>query len=272
MFPAFLITMREVIEASLVVAAILGILTKLNQKHAVKKAWMAVGAATIASIFLLGVGSFLGVKVHDLYERYEPVIEGVLMAVSALFITWAVFFLHDYFMNQKVHLLHKIKSTVEQNEERGVFILIFFAVFREGFEIVLFLSTIYLSSNPQHIFLGFAWGVFAGLFVSLVLFRSTMRMSVQHAIKATSILMIVFASGLLARGIHEFAEVGLIPEIGKMTLAFIPQKETFVGAMLKSIVGVTRQMDIVQISVYILYALAMSWYVFFRKKRKTPLT
>ncbi|PIV71264.1 hypothetical protein COW57_00440, partial [Candidatus Roizmanbacteria bacterium CG17_big_fil_post_rev_8_21_14_2_50_39_7] len=48
----------------------------------------------------------------------------------------------------------KVRKSIEEQEQRGLFVLVFTAVFREGFEIVLFLSTIYLSSNPQRIFIG----------------------------------------------------------------------------------------------------------------------
>lgn len=91
MLPAFLITLREVIEASLIVATILGILVKLKQTKGIKTVWLATGAATMLSIILLGMGSILGLRVQEIYEKHEPYIEGILMVTSAVFITWAVF-------------------------------------------------------------------------------------------------------------------------------------------------------------------------------------
>lgn len=265
MFPAFLITLREVIEASLIVATILGILVKLKQTKGINTVWLATGAATVLSIVLLGVGSVLGLRVQEIYEKNEPYIEGVLMFTSAIFITWAVFFLHKYFSSYKEKLFSKIKKAVERNENKGLFILVFTAVFREGFEIVLFLSTIYFSSNPQQIFTGFAGGVLGGLLVSFALFGVTQRVSVYHAYRISSALLILFAAGLLARGVHEFAEVGLLPEIGKMTFVFIPQKGNFLADMLKSVFGITQKMDLIQLSFYGIYTAIMGWYVFLRK-------
>src|SRR3989338_5910605 len=267
MLPAFLITLREVIEASLIVATILGILVKLKQRKGVKTVWYATGAATLVSIFLLGIGSLFGFKVKELYSgAVEEFTEGILMVTSAIFITWAVFFLHKYFSRYKMRLLQKVKETIEQEEQKGLFILVFTAVIREGFEIVLFLTTIYFSSNPQSIFVGFAGGVIGGLLISFALFTATLKMPVYYAFRATSILLILFAAGLLARGVHEFAEVGLFPEIGKMTFAFIPPKTTFSGDMLKAIFGITQKMDLIQLSLYAGYTVLMSWYVFFRKQ------
>jgi len=267
MLPSFLITFREVIEASLIVATILGILVKLKQRKAIKTVWLATGAAAFLSILLLGLGSVLGLKVQEVYSgKTEEFIEGILMMTSALFITWAVFFLHKYFAHYKTRLLQKIKATVEQEEQKGLFVLVFTAVFREGFEIVLFLSTIYFSSNPQSIFTGFLGGAAGALLVSFGLFTATLRLPVFYAFRATTILLILFAAGLLARGVHEFAEVGLLPEIGKMTFAFIPPKATFVGDMLKAVFGITQKMDLIQLSLYAGYVAFMSRRVLLRKE------
>lgn len=266
MLPTFLITFREVIEAALIVATILGILVKLGHRKSIKTVWIATGAAAILSIFLLGIGSLLGFRVQELYSgTVEKFVEGVLMMVSAIFITWAVFFLHKYFAQYKAHLIAKIKSIVDKEEQKGLFVLVFTAVFREGFEIVLFLSSIYFSSNPQNIFTGFIGGVLAALLISFGLFTATIRLPVFYAFRITSILLILFAAGLLARGVHEFAEVGLLPEIGKMTFAFIPPKTTFMGDMLKAVFGITQKMDMIQLALYGSYIAFMSWRVFGRR-------
>lgn len=266
MIPSFLITFREVIEASLIVATILGILVKLNQRKSIKTVWLAAGLAALVSIALLGIGSLFGLRIQELYTgKTEELIEGILMVTSAIFITWAVFFLHKYFAQYKTKLLQKIKTTVEKEEQKGLFILVFTAVFREGFEIVLFLSTIYFSENPQSIFTGFSLGVVGGLLISFGLFTATLKLPVFYAFQVTSILLILFAAGLLARGTHEFADVGILPEISKMTFAFIPPKGSFTGDMLKAVFGITRKMDIIQLSFYGSYVAFMSWWVFFRK-------
>ena len=207
--PSLLVTFREVIEASLIVATILGILVKLNRTKEIKTVWIATMAATLASIALLGLGSLFGIKVQEVYSgRTEELIEGILMITSAFFITWAVFFLHKYFAHYKVALLQKVKSVVEKNgKQRGLFGLVFTAVFREGFEIVLFLTTIYFSSQPGPILGGFGLGLIAGLLVSFVFFSATLKLPVYWAFRVSSVLLILFASNLLWRGSHEFIEI-----------------------------------------------------------------
>lgn len=268
MIAAFLITLREVIEASLIVATILGILIKLNQQKSVRTVWLATMFAAVCSVGLLGLGSIFGIKIQELYSgKIEEFIEGIFMVTSAVFITWAVFFLHKYFAGYKTRLIVKISETIKQEEQKGLFWLAFTAVFQEGFEIVLFLSTIFFSANPQEIFTGFAGGLVGGLFISAGLFAATIRLPILLAFRTTSILLIFFAAGLFARGVHEFAEAGVIPELTTVTLAFLPAKATIAGDMIKAIFGISHTMDITQLAIYGSYIAFMSWWVFVRKEK-----
>lgn len=262
MLPAFLITFREVIEATLIVATVLGILVKLKQKQSLSTVWLATATAVVLSMLLLLGGSILGVKVRQLYTgRTEELIEGILMFTSAVFITWAVFWLHKYFSRYKVALLQKVKNTVATESRLSLFILVFTAVLREGFEIVLFLSTIYLSVNPIRVFSGFGLGLVAALLVTGGLFTATLKLPVYRTIQTTTLLLVLFAAGLASRGVHEFIEAGLIPEYIKITFSFIPPSGHIVGDLVKAIFGWARTMDYLQLVVYAIYIGIMRWYL-----------
>ncbi len=263
MFPAFLVTFREVVEAAFIIATLLGIIGNLKLEYARKTIWRATVYAALSSMFLIGVASFLGLRLHKLYSgSIEQITEGTLMLISAVFITWAVFFLHKFFSQQKGYLLQKVRKTVEEREKKGLFILAFTAVFREGFEIVLFLSTIFISTNPKEIAIGFSGGAMLGIILSVLLFKTTKRLPVIYAFRTTSILLILFAAGLLVRGIHEFGEASLIPGLYEIALPFIPAKATAAGGIIQSLFGITRKMDILQIGVYTAYIFGMCLYFF----------
>ena len=262
MLPAFLITFREVIEATLIVATVLGILVKLRQKQSLSTVWSGAAVAAVLSLLLLLGGSVLGVKVQQLYTgRTEELIEGILMLTSAVFITWAVFWLHKYFARYKVSLLQKVKKTVATESRLSLFILVFTAVFREGFEIVLFLSTIYLSANPILVLGGFGLGLMAALLVTGGLFTATLKLPVYRTFQTTTVLLILFAAGLAGRGVHEFIEAGLIPAYIKVTFSFLPPSGYVVGDMVKAIFGLARTMDYLQLVVYATYIGFMRWYL-----------
>ncbi len=271
MIPTLLITLREVIEASLVVATILGILTKLNQKESVKTVWVATASALLVSFLLVFGGSTMGIHIQKLYEgNYEPVIEGTLYTISAFFVTWAVFVLHKHFSRKKMHMLQHVKETIAHNQRRGIFMLTFTAVLREGIEIVLFLSTMYLTATQPAILGGFALGIVGGLVVSGVLFFGTVRMPVYYAFRATSFLLILFAGGLLARGIGEFVEFIPMAVLPTLTFGFLPDATSLAGAIIQTLFGVTRTMHATAAVSYVLYIFLMHRRVFVRSRYSTP--
>lgn len=266
MLPAFLITFREVIEASLIVATILGILVKLKVRRGIKTVWWATASAALVSVVLLGIGTLTGLKIQELYTgRTEKIFEGLTMLVSAVFISWAIFWLHRYFSRYKLALLQRVKQTIAEEKQRGLFMLVFTAVFREGFEIVLFLSTIYLSTNPKAVFTGFGLGTIGALLVSFSFFTATLRLPVYRAFQATTVLLILFAAGLAGRGVHEFTEAGLLPELSQVTITFLPQANHIVGDLIKAIFGWSHRMDQLQLVTYASYIAFMRWYLYSKK-------
>lgn len=274
MLAALLITLREVIEATLIVATILGILTKLHHHKSIRTVWIATIAAACTSIGLLFIATRAGIHIQQIYSgKTEDIIEGGFMIISAFFITGAVFFLHRYFARNKAHLLQHIQHVAHKPMQKGLFILVFTAVFREGFEIVLFLSTIFLSTNPQQVFTGFGLGLVSGLLISFAFFSATIRLPVYYAFRTTSILLILFAAGLLGRGIHEFTEIGLLPELSRITFSFIPHNSTVIGGVIKSMFGITQSMDFLQLLAYGYYVAFMSHWVFIKRRDQlTPIS
>lgn len=208
MFPTLLITLREVIEATLIVATILGILVREHRENDCKTVWTATIAALILSFFLVLGGSLVGVNVSRVFGG--PLFEGGVYVVSAFFVTWAVFFLHSRFAQKKMLLLSRMRETLARD---GIFALTFIAVLREGIEITLFLTTIYLTSTPVAIVSGFFGGIALGLSISFLFFRAIVRVPVYWAFRATGFLLIFSAGGLLAQGVGDLLETGPFPNL-----------------------------------------------------------
>lgn len=272
MIAAFLITLRETVEASLIVALVLGMLTQYGQQKAVKSVWAAVLSALGVSLALLLTGTVTGVALQTLYTGHiEAATEGILFILSTVFITWTVFFLHAHFSGHKHALLAKIRTTIEKQEETGIFWLTFTAVLREGIEIVIFLSTIFLASKPQPILLGSLGGLIGGLGIACMLFLFASKEPVSLVFRIANSLLIVFAGGMLARGIHELTEIGLIPKVMDIRLPFLPSSQSIGGTMLHSLLGVSPQMEITAVACALLYIGGMSWWLFVRPIIKRPV-
>jgi len=258
MFPSFLITFREVFEAALVVAMISGIFVRLGEKEKLRFVWMGVLSAITLSIALVFFGSYAGFIFQEFYTgKNEELVEGILSIVTALFITWVILTLDKQFRSYKLRLIEKINTGIRSKHMIGIFILAFTSVFREGIEIILLLSTILLSTKSIDVVQGFGLGIFAGVVVSILLFTASVKLPVHRIFRITTILLILFSAGLLAKGIHEFAEYGLMPELMKLNIPFIPVRETMVGAFIYGLFGIRNVMDILQIIAYMLYAYTM---------------
>ena len=269
MFPSFLITFREVFEAALVVAMISGIFVKLHEKQKLKYVWLGVAAAITISLALVFFGSYVGFVFQQYYiGKNEKLIEGILATLTAIFITWTVLTLNSEFRVYKLRLIEKINAEVKAKHMIGIFLLAFTSVFREGVEIVLLLSSILLSTKPIDVVWGFGLGILFGVIVSMAIFTATIKFPVYRIFRMTTILLVLFSAGLLAKGIHEFAEYGLIPELMKLHIPFVPVRETLVGSFIYGFFGIRNVMDVLQIVAYILYAYTMMFLLGILRKSK----
>jgi high-affinity iron transporter len=204
-------------------------------------------------------------EVRGLFDGpLEPLFEGSVMIISAFFVTWAVFFLHKTFAKKKLSLLQTVQSTINTRQKQGIMSLVFFAVLREGLEIVLFLSTIFFSSTPVTTGIGFALGAFFAIGISYLLFTTTIRIPVFYAFRFTTLLLILFAAGMFAQGYHELAEVHVLPSFSSLPaipLPFLPDVSTVLGSAIKSLFGLTKSMHPVELSLWVGYTTIVGYLV-----------
>lgn len=269
MIPALLISFRETIEAALIVATIIGILVKLKMSGLIKSVLLGTFSALCFSILTLTLGSFVGLEIHKLFEgSFEPIFEGSVMIISSFFITWAVFFLHTTFAHKKLTLLSSVQEKIATRRSQTIFFLVFTAVVREGLEIVLFLSTLFFSNKPVEIASGVGIGLLIACLTSYLLIKTTIKLPVFYAFRVTSILLILFAAGMLAQGYHDLAaEAHILPQFASLptfTLFFLPHEGTFLGDLFTSLFGLAREMHTVSLLLWGFYTAGMSYLVFFR--------
>ncbi len=270
MIPAFLITLREVIEASLIVATFAGILTKLGKREELKVLYSGATLAAVTSIAVIFSASFIGINVQRLYTgNVEAVTEGILYIFSSIFVTYAVFFLHNHFAGQRVRLIQQMHAALSTQERNGLFFLAFSLVLREGIEIALFLSTTFLSESPVAIIGGFALGLATGLVIATLMVIATIRIPVYVALRTTTVLIVLFAAGLLSQGVHELTEAGLLPVTHDVTIALLTHTQHGFNDVLKAVLGITPSMSASQLATYGAYVVYMWVYLSSAKKKLT---
>lgn len=231
MVPILVITLREVIEACLIVATLLGLTAHLHQKGQVQSIFVAAISALIVSFVAVALASFFGFSIHPLIDT--PVYKGITSVVSALFITWAIFTLHGQFAQQKMHWLSHMQKAASG---KGLFAFTFIAVLREGIEIVTFLATLYVTTPPYTMISGFVGGVASGVVISILFFQAIIRVPVYWVFRITSYLLILFAGNMLAQGIgtllgvFPFHNAASVPAIAALAYIFVIHRRVFVNS------------------------------------------
>ena len=206
MLQSFIILFRETLEAALVVGIVLGYLVRTGQNEYKKSVYLGLAAGVAASVsgafgFQILAGGFSG--------RAEEIFEGITMLVGAVLLTTLIIWVIRK-SAQTAELERKVANRIERTRRAGLFLLIFFAVLREGIESVIFLSAARFASGENNL-LGAGLGLAAAVALGLLLFRGSLRINLRSFFAVTNILLILFAAGLVAGGVHELQEAGVIP-------------------------------------------------------------
>jgi FTR1 family protein len=213
------------------------------------------------------IGSLFGGLFQSVvFAKYQEITEGVLMLVSAAFISYIVIHLHDRFSPDRKQAIEKTKKIIADNDLKQLFILVFISVFREGFEVFLFLLSSFVSLRLSEITTAFVLGLLAAFIFYLEFKTFFQNTSYSYGFKLANFLLILFSAGLIAQGIHELAEGGVLSEYYKLTIPFLPLKGSLSAELIKTITGLSRNMDIIQILSYIVYLTIMMKLFFWRKK------
>lgn len=200
----FLIMFREVLEGVLVVGILYTFIIKTGRKHLTKSITNGVIAAfamtgIFAVIFQVLLGGFNG--------HQAAIFEGVTMIIAAVLLSTMIVWMAR---NKNVaESLEKEASSIiekDKNVALGLFALTFFAIFREGVEVVLFLYAIIFSTGGLSI-VGALFGSILSLFLGYQIFVQGQKVPLKQFFNYTSILLIFVCSGLVAYGVHEFDEV-----------------------------------------------------------------
>jgi high-affinity iron transporter len=197
----FIIMFREGLEASLIVGIIYTLLIKQELNREIRQLWLGVGAAIVASIItgfaLVQVKSSIG------NASIEALFEGVAMIATAGLIWYVIFWL-----SKQVGATAALKDEANQAVESagwGIFLIIFFAIFREGFETAIFLMGSF-SMTESFSYTGFVGGLALAIAIGYAIVVQGKRIQLKSFFRATSLLLVVFATGMMTYGAHEIEE------------------------------------------------------------------
>jgi high-affinity iron transporter len=199
---SLLITLREGLEISLVLAILAAYLVKSGRPEALRPMWVGAAAAMIVCLiagvaFHLIVGEFEG--------KSEQAIEGVLAASAALVLTWMIFWMRKNARGMSSELRARLDAA---GTPTSVALIAFVATAREGFETVLFLLSAETGSSSGFVVvLGGLIGIAFAAVLGVIVYRGGRRFDLATFFTVTGTLLIFFAAGLVGKAFHEFREL-----------------------------------------------------------------
>lgn len=200
---SLLITLREGLEISLVLAIIVGYLAKSGRSGYFHRIWLGSGLAVVVCIltgiaFHIAVGEFEG--------KSEQFIEGTLAFSAVAVLTWMIFWMRSHARGIKADLQDKLNSAIDRSPWALVAVA-FVAVAREGFETVLFLvGAENQGTSGAQVVIGGLIGLVIAAVLGLLIYRGGRHIDLGKFFAWTGGLLLLFAAGLFAKGVHEFRE------------------------------------------------------------------
>lgn len=260
----FLIGLREGLEASLVVSILVAYLVRTGRRDRLPLVWAGVAAAVGLSVGFAALLTYTEATVLRSDESKE-VFAGVLSVVAVGFVTWMIFWMRRASRGIGKELQGKLDSAVAMGS-LAVVLMAFLAVAREGLETALFMFTaVQASGSTVGPLIGFALGIGAAVALGWLLYRKAVTINLATFFKVTGVLLIFVAAGVLAYGVHDLQEGGVLP--GGESLAFdvtaqVPPGSWY-GTLLRGIFNFSPQTTWLQLVVWVGYLVPVL-YLFLR--------
>ncbi|MBC9943865.1 FTR1 family protein [Leucobacter sp. cx-328] len=275
MLATLLIGMREGLEAALVVSVLLAYVNKIGRRDAARKIWFGVGAAILLSLI---VGAVLTYGAYGLSFVAQEAIGGTLSLVAVAMVTWMVFWM----LRMSRGLSGQLRDQLDKallGGGWGVAAVAFISVAREGIETALFIwaTTRASDTTPLVGFLSAISGIVIAAVLGWALYRGLLVINLTVFFRWSGVLLIIFAAGVLAYGVHDLQEAGLLPGpfmpvplsagpvmatwFGEAAWAFqishVIAPDGFLGVLLKGTIGFSPEMTKLEVLAWATYLIVV---------------
>jgi len=271
MFAAYLIMLREGIEAALIVGIVASYLKQSGRAQWLPMVWVGTGAAVAVC---LAVGFALVRANSEFPQREQELFEGMVALMATAILTSMVFWMRKAARSIKVQLHDSIDNALRPGDRQGWALIgmVFFAVGREGLESLFFLLAIIEQSQGWAVPLGAALGLASAVAVGFAIYYGGAKLNLRRFFLWTGAFIIFVAAGLLAGAVRAFHEAGLWNGLQHTAFdlsAFLPQ-DGLVGTLLSSVFGYQDAPTIGEVLVYFAF-LIPALTLFFSAARPQPV-
>jgi high-affinity iron transporter len=265
---AFIVTLREGLEAALIVSIILAYLRQLGRSDRSPLVWWGTAGAIAVSAV---VGAIIFAVAGEFEGKAEEVFEGLVSLLAVGVLTWMVFWMR----RQAARIRGEIQDKVDSALTGGGFALAglaFVMVLREGIETALFLFSAESATGGRFLFfVGAVLGLAVSAAIGFVLYKGSVRLNLRTFFRYTGALILVVAAGLLAFGIHELQEAGYLTFLTTEAYNFegsLPD-DSGVGAILKAVFGYHAEASVLEVAAWAAYLVVVG-FLYFRPGRTAP--
>ena len=276
-FPTFIVTLREGFEAALVVGIVIACLQKAQQTQLYRWVYFGVIGGIFASI---GVGVILANTVQSLETAggiYAPVIKQILAAsfglIAIAMLSWMLLWMSKQARSMKGEMQSAIDNALSNNNAgTGIFLLVFIAVLREGFETVLFILAKFQESWLFPITGAIAGLILAGI-MGWLLFAIGIKINIRLFFQIMGVFLLLIVGGLVLSASYHFDQFALLlSELSTNNWCFgdssscllgiqiwdgsiLLPDQTFPGIVLKALFGYRQTLYLIQIIIYFSFLL-----------------
>ena len=275
MLPTYLLSLREGLEAALIIGIVLGAVNKIRRNDLTPAVWLGTLSAVIVSILTAVILTGFGMSLED---EAEQIFEGITMLIAAGILTWMIFWMGKQARFLKSELEAGVNKAAASTGKRAVFWLAFVVVVREGVELAIFITAALFAGNTGNadnnmiqVLAGTILGIGTAALLGYTIFATTVRLDLRRFFQVTGLLLILFAAGLVAHGVHEFNEAGWIPAIVEHVwdVNMILDENSLAGELLKTLFGYNGNPSLTEILAYFAYIATV--FVFWRRDNKVTV-
>lgn len=261
-----LIGLREGLEASLVVSILVAFLVRTDRRRELPKVWLGVGVAIAISV---GVTLALTLSQQALTFEAQEALGGTLSIIAVGFVTWMIFWMRRVGRTIASELEGGLEKAIAMGSV-AVVVMAALAVGREGLETaVFFFAAAQAAGETTGPLIGFLIGIAVAVVLAYLIYRGAVRLNLGKFFTVTGVLLVFVAAGILAYGVHDLQEAGILP--GLNTLAFdvsaaVPA-DSWYGTLLKGVFNFSPQTTVLEAVVWVLYV-AIVLTLFLRRPRR----
>ena len=258
MISAFLITLREGLEMSLIVGILLAYLARIGCRREFPSVWTGVACAALISIAAAGI---IFMTAGEFSGRGEQLFEATALCTAVAVLTYMIFWMRREAVTIRASLQARMSEALQAGSRAALVAVACVAVGREGIETALFFFATVRASSPLAAGVGALLGLGTAVLLGWLLYRGTYRLDLRTFFNVTSTLLLLVGAGLLTRGIGELQEAGLMPPLVDPlwnTNRLVSQTSPM-GNLLEAMFGYTSTPSLMQVLAYVVYLAVVGW-------------